>query len=437
VEFIGLILVLTFLSAFFSGSETAIFSLNPGQKEKFRKRRKLNKKAYWINSWLRNPEKTMAGILLGNLAVNIAISEIGHRFLEKSIGQNIQNFSLYSMGIITVFLLIFGEIMPKILALKISEFWLQIFSPLLQGWFSSAQFLVQPIYRSTIWIVSRFQHFRKEVDEQDLLESIQYADTMGIIEKEEKKILMRSVIFHHDTVYNAMVPRSSVFMLPHDISPGKARRQFAERKHQIALLYHEKEGHIIGFLHVRNLLAVLHRKLKSLRSQTQEILFFPESLPLKSAMQEFIINKKEVAAVVDESGEFSGLITFKDILTRIVGGFDEDSESGILTIDKEIRRISIDSYVISGYLDLNTFNEFFHSTFEAKDAETLSGFILEKLDGFPQRSTRLELNGFHFFSMRVENFRIVSFRVRLPVLLSSRKPKHDMEDIPEDMRKKE
>lgn len=409
MDIIWIIALLFLLSGIFSGSETAIFSLNTSQKEKFRRRRKINARAAWINLWLRTPEKTLSSILFANLAVNIAISETGNDFLSNIIGKDVQNFSVYSLLIITVFLLIFAEILPKIIALKTSEIWVQFFSPILRFWFWFSQLLVYPIYKLTMIIVSRFDQYQKDYDEQDLLESIHYADTMGVIEQEEKTILMRSVLFHHDTVHNAMVPRSSVFMLPHDITPAKAKKSFIEKGHQIALIYHEKDGHIIGFLHVRNLLAVLYRRLKSLRSQTQEILFFPESLSLKAAMGEFMRNKKEVAAVVDESGEFSGLITFKDILTRIVGGTDPDSEAELLTVESDITRVKDNIYQIDGDLDLNTFNDYFNLALEVKEAETLSGFLMEKLDGFPQSSTILNLNGLKFFNMKLNGYRIHSF----------------------------
>lgn len=409
VDVIWILILLFLLSGIFSGSETAIFSLNTSQKEKFRRKRKLNARAAWINLWLRNPEKTLSAILFANLGINIAISETGNAFLEGMIGKDVSNFSIYSLLIITVFLLIFAEILPKILALKTSEFWVQFFSPILRIWFRFSEFMVYPIYRITIYIVSRFDRYIVNYDEQDLLESIQYADNMGVIEQEEKTILMRSVIFHHDYVHGAMVPRSLVFMLPHDISPTKARKAFLEKGHQIALIYHEKDGHIIGFLHVRNLLAVLHRKLKSLRSQTQEILFFPESLSLKAAMQEFMKNKKEVAAVVDESGEFSGLITLKDILTRIMGGMDENSEGEVLSRETDITFLSQDTYKIDGNIDVNTFNDYFSLSLDAKEAETLSGFLMEKLDGFPQKTTVLNLDGLRFYNMKLSNYRIDSF----------------------------
>lgn len=403
-----LFLLLLFLSAILSGSESAIFSLPEASRERFTKSEKL--RGQWILKWLYFPNRTLAAILLGNLAVNTLLSLTGDSLVKTWFSGQELRLSLISLFSITLIILIVAEIIPKVIAIQFSEAWVLFWSPFLKLWFMLADILARPLDAVARWF-NRFGQSDTTVSERDLVKAIRMAGQHGVLHDEEQNILRRSVNFLYDTAYHAMLPLSQSMMLPHSASFLKAKKVFLQQKQPIALIYHEKQNQVIGYLHVRDLVRGIYKKQRSLKSKTHEMIFVPETMLLKDVLQQFTSQTSEVAGVVDESGQLTGIITLKDVLAEIIGEWDEEYQKRDESEFKLIQKISKNSFHVLGELEVDEFNEYFRCHLQARESETMSGFLIEEIDGFPQKDTSLLLDGFEFSNMEVSDYKIKRFKM--------------------------
>ena len=409
---ISLILFLTLISAAFSSTESAIFSLDSSLIQRSKQSVKNKIRLQWIRSWLKTPEKTLSAILLGNLAANIILSEIGYGFISRFSNAPALDTSLYSLLIITSFLLIFCEILPKAISIQIPKKWSLNIAPALRIWLYASDLIAMPVTKLTQYITSRMPDIKNKYDEKELLNSIQLALSYGLVDEKEERILKRSVIFYHDTVYNVMIPRSRVFMLPHRISIVKARKEFIETNNDFAVIYHSNTQKIIGSIHIRSITLLYHKNKKSLRSKMQSVFFLPQTIPLNQAVQELIQRQAELAIIVDESGEFSGVLTLKNILKKLVGEWQDESQ-GNGKPGNPIRKVDHKVFRVYGFTEIVKFNEFFSTTLNHEEIETISGYIIYHLDGFPKPSTSFKLQNLYIYDMKMRGNILESFLVRV------------------------
>ena len=401
------------LSAIFSGSESALFSLDASISEKVKRITDDRKKKLYskILSWIRRPERTLSAILLGNLIVNVIISEAGYTFFERSLGSDFPSLSLISLLSITLTILIFGEIIPKILAVQIAERWVSFWNHFLRIWFAIASAIAWPVIQLARLVTRYIPGSEHKLSEQELLEAVNLADSYGIIKQDERVIIRRSVIYQHDTAYSAMIPQSDLFRITHDISVTKAKKIFLEKDYSFALVFHSKEKKLLGYVHVRDLIIAIYSKQKSIRAAVQNLTFLPETMPLYEVVETLIENKTEMAAVTDESGELSGIILLKSIMCKLMGESDDRFQvrSGIRLTESGSTNI----YKIDGSTELNVFNDFFKSNFEYEEIETISGFIIEQLDGFPRSNTKVDLQPFVFSDFELDDYKIKTMKVEV------------------------
>ena len=407
-----LIISLISVSAAFSSTESAIFSLDSSLIQRGKHSVKNKIRFQWIRSWLKTPEKTLSAILLGNLAANIILSEVGYGIIGHFSDAPALETSLYSLLIITSFILVFGEVLPKAVSIKMPEKWSLKAAPLLRVWFYVSNWIAMPVTKLTKYITSRMPDVKSTYGEKELLDSIQLALSYGLVDEKEERILRRSVVFHHDTAYNAIIPRSRVFMLPHNISITKARKEFIETAHDFALVYHFKTQKIIGSIHIRNITWLYHKNKRSLRSKTQPVSFLPQTIPLNQAVQELIQRQVELVVIVDESGEFSGVLTLKNILKKLMGGWEAISK-GNGKLENPIRKVDHKVFRVYGFTEVVKFNEFFNTTLNHEEIETISGYIIYHLDGFPKPSTSFKLQNLYIYDMKMRGNILESFLVRV------------------------
>ncbi len=396
------------LSGIFSGSESALFSLDLSQREALKKESgpRARRRAQRIIRYIANPERTLVAILLGNLIVNFTLTEVGHASLLQ-LGVPEQHVFLVSLVAITLLLLVFGEILPKVFAIRYARSWSLRVANLLRFWFILAQMVAWPVFRLARFLVSLIPGQSKRLSEQELHEAITLADEHGILQQKDILLLKRSVTYLHSSSYDLMLPRSQVFMLHHNTTPNQAKKAFLENGYYFSLIYHEKDGNLLGFIQTRNLLRALFNRNKTINSVLQPVLHLPETMPLNEVVEAFIKNNTEVAAITTEAGELSGVITLKRILSRLLG------EDARLPAHPDIKRQGARAFRIAGSIRLNDFTEFFGINLESESSETLSGFILEHLDGFPHGDTILLYENLEFYDMQVNNYMIEKLSLRL------------------------
>ncbi|MES0491529.1 MAG: hemolysin family protein [Leptospirales bacterium] len=404
-----ILLVALVISGLFSGSESALFSLDKGKISRLTEKQPSKSKI--LRLLLSKPEKTLSVILLGNLSVNVVFSYFGNQLLRENFTLDKHSELVYLM-VITFILLIFGEIIPKVTALRRSEKWSMSVSRIIYFWYRISVILAWPIYLLTNLITKRIPDYKSRIQERDLVNSVEDAQSEGILNANEQFLLKRAVNFYYDTAYNIMIPRSQVFMLAHTCTVAKAQKEFAETGAMLSFIYNEKDGSIMGYLHVRNLVPKLKKKQNKILKYISEPLSFPATISLRDLLGEFIKSKIEVAVILDELGEFAGIVTMKEIFQKLMG----ELNTSVKTKPTKHRTISIKklndrNYRVMGGTTLDDFNEFFHKSFSGQSSETLSGYLIEKLDGYPQANTKLLIDGLIFSQMKIKKYIITSVKV--------------------------
>jgi CBS domain containing-hemolysin-like protein len=394
-----IILLLLFASVFFSGTETAMFSLSSAKISRIAEGK--NQKIARLKKILQDPEMVLSSLLLGNLAVNIFFSHAMHHFLSDYFSGMDSDFII--LIIITLTLLVLGEILPKVYALRYNEAWSIKTAGALSIWIKLTKFLAWPLNAFTQKITAWIPEIHHKYNEMELLDTLKFAHLDGIIEVGEHRALQRSIHFYHDTAYSIMIPKSSVVMLPSSEIFSHARDAFIDKKTSIALVFNEKDGRVLGCLNARSVVRLIGDKKRQIIDFMQPVIFLPKTMLLNDIFEELMKNQLEVAAIIDEMGELSGIVTMKDIFHTLLGNPDNDPWLNSSTASFGIHPLGKGKYRVNGSVTLHEFNEFFQADIVSENSETISGFLIEKLDGYPRTNTVFQYKNFIFSKMNLKN----------------------------------
>lgn len=404
------LLILTLLCAFYAGSEAAIFSHDLTQVERAYSRDFNPRLRRTVAGWLRRPERVITGLLLGNLIASILLTELGETWIKKQFGDFPESHFVLPV-IITLYVLTFGEVIPKIVALVFKSRWVRIFQIPLRFWLRVAAKITQPVDQLASAMVKRIKAVGTNLGEKELVEAVRFAEDHGLLKGDEMRMLSRSIAFYHNTVYAAMVPRSQLLLLREGTSTQKSRRAFQGSAYNFAGIYAGHSREIIGVVHLRGIVQLMLTRKKEISSKVHEISFLPASMSLSDALTQMMASRRDLAGVVDEAGAFIGMVTLKTIMHHILGASFSASLGGAYIEELESaggvgggRR-----YRVQGQMPLDRFNETFRTAYSATLSETIGGFILERFDGFPHADDNLELDRLTFKDFVLADRKIVSF----------------------------
>lgn len=412
---IVLTLLLIFSSALISGSEVAFFSLSNTD---IKKAAKSNNKALNLISTLRNkPRRLLAVLLVSNNFINISIvlllSSIGNLFNFDSIPSWL-NF-IFEVGFITLIILLFGEILPKVYANR---------NPIL---FSKKMalpiqildkyiffFLTIPMSNMTQFIQQKLVFKKTNLSVDKLSDALELTDKSET-SKDEKKILNGIVSFGSLEVKQIMKPRIDVFSVPNSISYVELIKMVKQNKFSRIPVYQNKIDEVIGIIYLKDLFPHLNKKDFNWNSLIREPYFIPENKKLDDLLKEFQQLKIHLAVVVDEYGGNSGIVTMDDIVEEIVGDINDQFNME----DFSYSKIDDYNYIFEGKTNLNdlyrVINVNDQSIFESKkgESETLAGFLLEQIGFFPKRGSVIKVNNIKFTINEVDRKRIKKVEVSL------------------------
>jgi len=408
-----ILIVLLTISALISGSEVALFSLEPKEIKDL----KLNKKrsAGLVIKLLSEPEQLLAAILVGNNFANISIV-----LLTAHITNSLIDFSntptlgfIFNTVIITSLILLFGEIIPKVyaahypktLALKVSSF------------INVLVIITRPVnfllINSTSFVNKRLIKYKKNLSIDEISKALQLTDHLDI--SDDKEILEGIVKFGSKGVNEIMRSRLDVTTIEIHSNFEKVLQLIKESGYSRIPVYAETLDDVRGILYIKDLLPFLN---KSAAYKWQPLMrqpfFVPETKKIDDLLEDFQKSKVHMAIVVDEFGGTSGLVTLEDILEEIVGDIaDEfDVEETLFT------QISQDEYLFDGRAMLNDFckeldleNDIFDDV--RGEADTLAGLILELKGEFPMLHEKLNCKNFTFEVEEVDTRRIIKIRVKI------------------------
>jgi len=396
---IAAIFVLIILSAFFSGSET---SLTSASKARMRTLAKAGKKeAIIFESLFKKKERLICTILLANNLVNILASSIATKILLEIFEAD---GIAYTTIIMTFMILVFGELIPKtvslykadVIALKISKIFnilVYIFYPIT----SSLNLLVNIILK--IFTKVNFSDHKEDEKENDeeLRGAIDlHSDNKN--QKNEKEMLKSILDLEEVTVGSIMIPRKDTFSLNVDIKYDELVRKLKDSPHSRIPIWDKNPENIIGVFHIRGLIEneFTTENDLNIRDYCQKPWFIPESTSLASQLMEFKRRKKHFAIVVDEYGEFLGIVTLEDILEEIVGDIDDEVDVKKLSKISGVTKESEDVYLVKGTVTLRDLNRELGCDLPDNNIATIAGLILYESRTIPKIGQIFSFYNFKF-----------------------------------------
>ena len=401
--------ILIVLSAFFSGSEIVYSQVNKLRIKKMGDEgNKKAMKAWEISSDYSN---LISVILVGNNLVNIAASSIATILF---VGLFETNGALYAGFIVTGFILIFGEIIPKIFMPRFStKLSIMFVNPIL--FFS---FIFKPIVKVTNKFIKKFEKkLELKNKEEDIVDSGDELKTMvdeieeeGYIDADTKELVTSAIEIKYTQANEIMTPRVDVVAFDVNTPVRKIFKNEDIFTYSRILIYDDSIDNILGYVKTRNLiLGYIHNKKLNIRNFINEPIFIHKSKSITTVLRTFRETKNHIAIVVDEFGGTLGIITLEDILEEIVGNIWDEMDE----VEEEVETISDGSLLVEG--EMNIYDMFELIEFEDDEYEcqytTVAGWCTEILDGFPKENDNFEFNGYKITIIEVDGFRVEKIKL--------------------------
>lgn len=398
-------------SAFFSGSEVALFSLD---------KRKINSQfsghpfiLNYVNSLLEQPRRLLVTILIGNTVVNVAVSILAVALaieLAPRVGIAEELAISIQIIVLTILILIFGELLPKVFASKktvgftrivvIPLYWINVLI------YPVSETLTEIIKAATSKI--HINKLKSVLTKDEIGELSDIGQEKGTLEEEEHEIIKSIVSFRNILASEIMTPRVDIEAIQSDANFNQVVSTINETGHSRFPLYNEDLDTIVGILYAKDILPFIQngkpRKAINLPSIVRKAMFVPKTKKINNLLREFQSKKTHIAIVVDEYGGTAGLITLEDIIEEVVGEIWDE-------YDKEedmIKKIDEDSYLVLGKTPIDEINEAIGSQVitEETDFETIGGLVFKRAGSIPKEGYSFKINKFKFTVKEIHRKRI-------------------------------
>jgi len=397
--------ILLILSAFFSGTETAYFHIRKYRKETPKK----------IKNILDYPQRLLVSLLTGNTIINVTIASLA-AYITTNIAEeytwNASMLILIEVLVVSIAVLIFGEILPKMAAIKKSEeIAVRMYTPL-----KIMMYVLYPIAQGfnvvTNSIMKAFPLRKEKIfdSEEELKMLAELGEEEGTLQEEESDMIQSIFDFKGKTVGEIITPRVDIVSLKSDESIDTAMDTIAERQFSKIPIYKDSIDNIKGILYAKDIIPYLmgSRPNVNLQALAREPFFVPETKPIDDLMEEFKFRKTSIAIVVDEWGGTEGLVTLEDVVEEVVGEIRDPYDQEELNVLKQ----PDGSFIVDGSITIYDLEEETDIEFpEERDYDTLAGFILNTLTDIPQIGEYVEFQKMVFTVQTVENNRIEKVKI--------------------------
>ena len=398
-------LVLIILSAFFSSLETALFHLKSHQK--------INKS---VKKLLDNPRKLLASLLTGNTIVNIAIGSLAAYYTLntfRNTGYSDESLLLFEVVIVTIVLLIFGEIIPKTYAIvksdKLANFFASFLNLVIKILYPIT-FIFLKITEFIVWVlpIKKEEMFDSE-EELKILAEI--GEEEGTLKQTESDMIQSVFEFKNKLIKEILTPRVDVIALSTTDSLDTAMDLIMEKKYSKIPVYKENIDNIKGVLYAKDIIPYLtgSRPEINILKLSREPYFVPETKPIDELLEEFKVKKTNIAIVVDEWGGTSGIITLEDVVEEVMGElsdpFDEE--------EYEIIKKKDGTTIVDGSIKIYDLLENFDIKFpQEREYDTLAGFILDVIGNIPDKGHSIDFENYQFKVVNIESNRIDKIQIK-------------------------
>jgi CBS domain containing-hemolysin-like protein len=387
-NFIALVLLLA-LSAFFSGSETALVSLSKGRADGLARENRRGAKALYA---LKNePQRMLIAILIGNNLVNIGAAALSTVIATRALGDFGPGLAV---GMLTVLILVFGEITPKSLSTRYSERISLMVAPIILGFLRAVGPVVTVFQRITDFLGSAAGDGAEDplVTEAELISMINFGEEEGTIEESERELIERAFAFTDLVVEDVMTPRHKVLSVDGRQTLKESLPLLVDTPYSRIPLHQDDPDEILRILHLRDLLPAIVQGSagdETLSSLSREPNFVPDSQSVTETITAFRREQQHMAVVVDEHGTMRGVVTFEDLLEELVGEiYDERDE-----IPRTVEKLDQNRIVLDGAAEIRVVEEFFDTDLSGKATDTVNRWILEQTGRIPNNGETFQFEG--------------------------------------------
>lgn len=408
---ISILIILVFLSAFFSSSETAFTSIN-----KIKLRQLIengNKKAIRVDKLIENPSKLLSTILIGNNIVNIAASALATSIAIDAYGNNAV---VLSTAIMSVVIIIFSEITPKSFAAEHSLTLTLKFSKIIEIF----MFIISPIV-AILYIISSFfikllggetPESEVFITEEELKTLVDVGSEEGVLEIDEKEMLHNIFEFGDLRVKDVMVQRVDIMAIEVNSTYNETLQAIKEEQLSRFPVYDGDIDHVIGILNVKDLLFLKNKEKENfnIRNYTRDAYYTYEFKKITDLFQELKFERIHIAIILDEYGGTVGVVTIEDLLEEIVGEIDDEYD---LEPEEDIIKINDNEYIISGSYRIDDLNEFLETNIESEEFDSIGGFLIGLLGTFPENGEIINFENFRFIVEEVDKNRIIQIKLKI------------------------
>lgn len=389
VPLIIVMVVLVALSGFFSSAETAFSSLNKVKLKAMAsasKRKKAIERALALSD---DYDVVLSSILIGNNLVNIACTSIATLVFTGFFGQQLG--TTLSTVVMTIIVLIFGEVTPKQIAKEKAEWYAVLVAPAVK-FFIIVFSPLNLFFRAWSKLMAKIFRINKvsTVTEEELKSYVNEAHSGGEIDENESKLIRSSIEFDDIDVSDILTPRVDVAAIDKYASFSEISKVFKENNFSRLPVYIDDIDHIVGLIHHRDFEAARDRNLKSLRTILKPVPTVSPDTKISKLLRILQKNKTHLAVVVDEFGGTEGIVTLEDILEELVGEiWDEHDEVSV-----DIEKISDHEYIVDGSSSLEDFFEYFNVAAEENEVSTVNGWVMLKTDKIPEINDSFSFDNF-------------------------------------------
>lgn len=404
-----LLLILLVASGFFSASETALMSLS-----KIRLRHLEEggvKNADLVSKLLEHPNRLLGSILVGNNLVNIGASALATAIIMRYTGTS---GVLWATLLMTILILIFGEITPKSLAALHSEKWaLRLVSPL-----RVVVTILTPVTRIVTFITDGLirltgndpKEARPFITAEELRTILTVSQEEGVLEGEESKMISNVFDFGDSQAKDAMTPRTDMIAVEENTCFEDVIELFKAEQYSRIPVYQETIDDIVGVLYIKDMiLNQITKENFSMRGLMREPYFTYEFKKTKELFEDMRDKRIPVAIVLDEYGGTSGIVSMEDLVEEIVGDISDEYDIQ----DMEIIEIRENEYVVDGSTRIDDVNETLGTDIQSEDFDSIGGYVLGEIGDLPNEGEILEKDGITFKAEKVDKNRIERLRIHI------------------------
>ena len=408
---VGAIIVLIFFSAFFSGSESALTSSSEARM--LRLEQQGSAQAKRVRGLIKNKDRLISGLLLGNNLVNILASALATSLFITLFPNN---GVAYATVIMTLLVLVFAEVLPKTYALRYPDdvsLWVSRPIAFCVAIFAPFAVSVSRFVSLVISLIDRGHDRRTKMHAHDEIRgAIDLAHEAGDFVKQDKDMLGGVLDLKELAIADIMVHRTNMRALDISLPPQEIANAVLDSPFTRMPLYDGDPENIIGVLHTRDMLRALVRvgsdvsKL-NIRELAIEPWFVPESTPVTSQLREILKRQAHMMFVVDEYGEVMGLATLEDILEEIVGDISDEHDAARTGVVRQ----ADGSYIVEGTLPIRDLNRACDWDLPDEEVNTIAGLIIHESKTIPNQGQSFQFYGFRFQILRKNRNRLSSIRI--------------------------